>query len=149
MIKMVQFWIFRALTFLTQICRWKHHKNRHPEMFQNLVFCRFCAENRSRCGLSRFFMVEMDSTGPIRPPKVYYELFNRPKHWVPIVERRKNGQLDNGQLGIWGRPVTRLLLYFANLISLFPAMYSVFSYLDSFLVFKPSQNMSETFDRTV
>ena len=56
-------------------------------------------------------MAEMDSTGPIRPPKVYYELFNRPKHWVPIVERRKNGQLDNGQLGIWGRPVTRLLLY--------------------------------------
>ena len=75
------------------------------------------SEKRSRCLNCRFFSMDLDSTGPIRPPEVYYEIFNRPKHWVPIVDRRENGQLDNGQLGIWGRPVTRLLLYLVIICS--------------------------------
>ena len=36
-----------------------------------------------------------------------------------------------------------------NLTLFFPAMYSVFMYLHSFLVFKASQNVPDTFDRTV
>ena len=48
----------------------------------------FWSEKRSRCPLCRFFSMDLESTGPISPHKVYYEILIIPKHWVPIVERR-------------------------------------------------------------